>query len=86
MWPAFCNILSMTAQFNIEIDLNGWLVPIRVEGKGSGIFKVAYGDTTLGLLVQNESSHWLYTQDLFSTGCLNALTSEKISQAIDSLH
>jgi hypothetical protein len=72
----------MTAKFNIEIDLNGWLVPICVEGKGSGIYKVAYGDVTLGMLVQNESPQWLYTQDLFSVGCLNALTSEKISQAI----
>jgi hypothetical protein len=75
----------MTAKFNIEIDLNGWLVPICVEGKGSGIFKVAYGDVTLGLLVQNESSNWMYTQDLFSTGCLNELTSKKISQAIAQL-
>jgi len=72
----------MTGQFDIEIDLNGWLIPIHVEQKGEGIFKVAYGRTTLGILLKNQGSNWSYAQNLLSKGLLNKVTSEKISRAI----
>lgn len=72
----------MEKRFDVEIDLNGWLIPIQVEQKGSGIFKVAYGNTSLGLLIQSETSKWTYVQNLFSRGLLNKLTTDKISVAI----
>lgn len=72
----------MTGKFDIEINLNGWLIPIHVEQKGSGIFKVAYGGTTLGLVLQNQGSSWTYVQNLFNNGLLNKLTADKIGTAI----
>lgn len=72
----------MEERFDVEIDLNGWLIPIQVEQKGSGIFKVTYGNTSLGLLIQSETSKWTYVQNLFSRGLLNKLTTDKISFAI----
>jgi hypothetical protein len=72
----------MRGKFDIEVDLNGWLVPMHVEQKGRGIFKVAYEDTILGYLVQNERSRWNYIHNIFSEGLLNPQTTERISNAI----
>lgn len=72
----------MTGKFDVEIDLNGWLVPIHVEQKDRGIFKVAYGNTSLGILVQSDASKWTYVQNPVSSGLLNKVTTEKISEAI----
>lgn len=72
----------MEERFDVEIDLNGWLIPIHVEQKGTGIFKVAYGNTSLGILLQSETSKWSYVQNLFSKGLLNKITTDKISFAI----
>jgi len=72
----------MAGKFDITIDLNGWLVPMHVEKKGGGVFKVAYEDMILGYLVQNDCSRWNYVHNVFSEGLLNAQTADRIRQAI----
>jgi hypothetical protein len=74
----------MTGKFEIKVDLNGWLVPMLVEKKGSGVFKVAYEDMTLGYLVENEGSRWNYVHNVFNEELLNAQTAERIKNAIVS--
>jgi|GEM_PF-2093638 len=72
----------MTGKFDIEVDLNGWLVPMHIEQKGQGIFKVVYEDTILGYLQQHERFRWSTITDMFSPGLLNQQTTEMIGKAI----
>lgn len=72
----------MSEKFDIEVDLNGWLVPMHVEQKGKDVFKVAYEDVTLGYLVHKEPSKWKYIHNIFTEGLLNARTAAMIGQAI----
>jgi len=72
----------MTGKFDIQIDLNGWLIPFHIENKGSGIFKVAYEKVTIGHLLLNESSKWMYLTDINDVNLLNSYTADKISMAI----
>jgi len=72
----------MRAEFDIQVNLNGWLVPIHVQKKGSGVFKVAYENTTLGYLMQNNDSRWQYLHNVFSSSLLNAQTTAIIGKAI----
>jgi hypothetical protein len=72
----------MTGKFDIEINMNGWLVPMHIEQKGEGVFKVAYEDITLGYLLQNERSRWQYVDNIFNGSLLNAQTTAMIGKAI----
>jgi len=74
--------LSMTRQFDIEVDLNGWLVPMHIEQKGKGVFKVVYEDTILGYLQQHGLFKWSALTDLVTPSLLNQQTTEKIGKAI----
>lgn len=72
----------MTGEFDIEVNLNGWLVPMHVQRKGLGVFKVAYEDTTLGYLLRSETSRWQYIHNVLSRSLLNAQTTAMIGKAI----
>lgn len=72
----------MTATFNIQVDFNGWLIPLQVERKESGIFKIAYQSVVLGHLLVNETAKWMYVNPVTEENLLNPSIAEKISKAI----
>ncbi|WP_158798530.1 hypothetical protein [Pedobacter sp. L105] len=72
----------MSAKFDIQIDLNGWLVPFHIERKGKGIFKIAYEELSLGHLLLDEYSRWIYKKSMNAGQLLNAGTTAKITKAI----
>jgi hypothetical protein len=72
----------MIAKFDIQVDLNGWLIPFHIERKGYGIFKVAYENITLGHLMVNDASKWIYLKNIADRNLLNSYTADKISRAI----
>jgi len=72
----------MSAKFDIQIDLNGWLIPFHIERKGKGIFKVAYEELTLGYLLLDEYARWKYMKSVFADKLLNSKTTAKITNAI----
>lgn len=72
----------MSVKFDIQIDLNGWLIPFHIERRGKGIFKVAYEELTLGHLLLDECSKWTYMKNAMTGKLLNAKTTAKITQAI----
>jgi len=72
----------MKAKFDIQIDLNGWVIPFHIEREGYGIFKVAYENIALGYLLLNNSAKWLYIKNISGGNLLNPRTRTKISKAI----
>lgn len=72
----------MRAKFDIQVDFNGWLIPLHVENKGSGIFKIAYESVILGHLLVNDNSKWMYMNPVTEENLLNPSIAEKISEAI----
>lgn len=73
----------MSEKFDIQINLNGWLIPFSIENKGSGIFKINFENLTLGFLKANNSNRWTYLQNsIAGEGLLNKRTTDKICQAI----
>ncbi|CAM4107855.1 hypothetical protein SAMN06265348_103366 [Pedobacter westerhofensis] len=72
----------MIGKFDIQVNLNGWLIPFHVESKGEGIFKVAYESVNIGHLLVNDTSKWMYLTDISDEKLLNSYTADKISKAI----
>lgn len=72
----------MSAEFNIQVDLNGWIVPFRIEEKGQGIFKIAYHSLLIGHVLLNEAKKCIYISNVGESPLLNAYTAEKIGEAI----
>ncbi|SEB00180.1 hypothetical protein [Pedobacter hartonius] len=72
----------MIAKFNIQVNLNGWLIPFHIERKQSGIFKVFYENTILGHLLVNDYSKWVYLNNVGNEKLLNPYTADRISKAI----
>jgi hypothetical protein len=72
----------MIKKFDIRINLNGWFIPFGIETKGYGVFKVTYESTLLGHLLLNESSKWIYLNNVIPGNLLNLYTADKISEAI----
>lgn len=71
----------MTAKFNIQITLNGWVIPFDIERHGKGVFKVAYRNAVLGHLLLTEKAKWYYI-NYSSQNLLNKITRTKITEAI----
>ena len=72
----------MKAKFDIQVNLNGWMIPFHIERKGYGIFKVAYENMILGHLMLSECTKWLYIRNVAVDDLLNVRTRNKISAAI----
>lgn len=72
----------MRAKFDIQIDLNGWVIPFHIERRGNRIFKIAYGNTALGHLLLNENSKWDYFAAYSGSKLMNLCTRNKIGKAI----
>jgi hypothetical protein len=72
----------MSTTFDIQIDLNGWLIPFQIERKGAGTFKVIFENLSLGFVLLNNSSQWIYLQKTMRRGLLNKQTTDKICEAI----
>jgi hypothetical protein len=72
----------MGKRFDIQIDLNGWVIPFQIERKDSGIFKVLYDNLTLGFILLNNASKAMYLQPAMSHELLNKQTADKICEAI----
>jgi len=72
----------MSPKFDIQVNLNGWMIPFKIERKGYGIFKVAYENVSLGYLLLNESAKWLYLKSVKGEELLNPYSTRKITEAI----
>lgn len=72
----------MKAKFDIQINLNGWVIPFHIERQGYGIFKVAYKNLALGHMLLTERAKWFYIKNITGESLLNLPTRIAISKAI----
>ena len=73
---------SMIGKFDIQVDLNGWVIPFHIESQGEGVFKVIYDKLTVGHLLVNDTSKWIYLNPVTDNNLLNSYSAARISQAI----
>jgi hypothetical protein len=72
----------MIGKFDIQVNLNGWVIPFHIESQGEGVFKVIYDKLTLGHLLVNDTSKWIYLNNIAEDKLLNPYSAAMISQAI----